>query len=72
MAPLRTYCSHDIIIVRKLLVLLTDLEHKATLKEYKKTIKFEIELLLTDAKREIANAEDFKKLEKITAISNEI
>lgn len=72
MAPLRTYCSHDIIIVRKLLKLLTDLTHKTILENYKKAIKFEIKLLLKDAEREIANPEDFKKLKGISSIFNEI
>ena len=65
MAPLRIYCAHDIIIVRKLLALLKNLKTKAIKTEYKNSIDSEINLLLTDAKREIANESDIKKLEEL-------
>ncbi|QTD38095.1 DUF2254 domain-containing protein [Polaribacter batillariae] len=67
MAPLRTYCAHDVIIVRKLLALLENLKKKAILNSYKQSIDNEIALLLTDAKREIANESDFKKLKEYTS-----
>ncbi|QOD61242.1 DUF2254 domain-containing protein [Polaribacter haliotis] len=64
MAPLRTYCAHDVIIVRKLLALLENLKKKASLNSYIEAIDNEIDLLLADAKREIANENDFKKLKE--------
>ncbi|TXD51180.1 MULTISPECIES: DUF2254 domain-containing protein [unclassified Polaribacter] len=72
MAALRTYCAHDVLIVKKLLAVLKNLIRKATTESYKKTIKEEIRLLLIDAKREIANAEDFKKVEELSAFAIKI
>ncbi|WP_299060854.1 DUF2254 domain-containing protein [uncultured Polaribacter sp.] len=63
MAPLRTYCSHDIIIVKKLLITLLRTKNKTSIKSYKTILSSEIELLITDAKININNIEDLKKLD---------
>lgn len=63
MAPLRTYCSHDIVIVTKLYKVLNRLKKKSTSKKYNTIIDTEINYLLTDAKTNICNKEDIKRLE---------
>ncbi|WP_375240609.1 DUF2254 domain-containing protein [Polaribacter sp.] len=63
MAPLRTYCSHDIIIVKKLLISLLRTKNKTNIASYKTILSSEIELLITDAKINIKNTEDLKNLE---------
>ena len=63
MASLRAYCSHDVMIVRELLAMLKNATRKAIHNSYKEVIEEEIRLLLMDAKREIANEEDMKKIE---------
>ncbi|QNM86209.1 DUF2254 domain-containing protein [Polaribacter pectinis] len=63
MVSLRTYCSHDFIIVIKLLSVLKRLSKKTTNKSYKKVINFEVNNLLTDSKNKINNSTDLEKVE---------
>ncbi|AUC84164.1 DUF2254 domain-containing protein [Polaribacter sp. ALD11] len=63
MASLRTYCTHDIIIVTKLLTSLNNVKKKSKFEEYTAIIAKETDYLLTDANTNISNKEDLKKLE---------
>lgn len=65
MVALRTYCSHDFIIVSKLLLFLKNLKSKSNFDDYNEAIDKEISYLLTDAKTKIINKEDIKKLKKM-------
>ncbi len=71
MAPLRTYCSHDVIIVTKLLGSLNNIKKKSSFKEYNTIINTEINYLLTDAEKNICNKEDYKRLENYAANLNQ-
>lgn len=70
MAPLRTYCAHDVIIVRKLLAVLKSTKTKTNYEVYNKALNFEIELLMIDAEREIKNENDFKKMQEFVSDSS--
>ncbi|WP_299670113.1 DUF2254 domain-containing protein [uncultured Polaribacter sp.] len=65
MASLRTYCKHDVILVKKMLLFLKDLKKKTTDNEKKKNISKEIENILADAQKSISNKNDLKRLEGI-------
>lgn len=67
MAPIRTYCKHDVTLAQKLLVMLNYLLHQPTYNEdYKTAIHQEIESLLTDAKKAIENERDYENLDLLT------
>lgn len=63
MAPLRTYCKHDVIIVKRLLTMLNHLKNLSTNNIYLKSIDEEIENLKEDALRAITNERDFQYIE---------
>lgn len=68
MASLRTYCSHDIVIVLKLLTCLKNVEKKSKFEEYNTIINTEISNLLADANTNITNIEDLKRLESMNSM----
>lgn len=72
MVSLRTYCSHDFIIVIKLLSVLKRLSKKTTNKSYKKVINFEVNNLLTDSKNNINNNTDLEKIENYALSFKEV
>jgi uncharacterized membrane protein len=62
LAALRTYCKHDVILVKKILYFLKDLKKYST-SEFKNTaINKEIENLLLDANETISNTYDLERL----------
>jgi len=65
MASLRTYCKHDVIIVKKILLFLKDLKTYTSKDDKIKIINKEIENFLADAKIAITNKTDLEKLENI-------
>ena len=62
MASLRTYCKHDVLLVKKLLSLLIKLKNYTKNSEKIDAINTEIENLLEDAKKSITNKNDYQKL----------
>jgi uncharacterized membrane protein len=64
MATYRTYCSHDVIVVQKLLAFLRTLATKVVNATQQETVALEIENLLADAKRNIENHRDIQKTEE--------
>ncbi|TYC17955.1 DUF2254 domain-containing protein [Bizionia gelidisalsuginis] len=58
MASLRTYCKHDVILVKRLLTMLNNLKRLSTVETYTKSITEEIENLKTDASHSIKNERD--------------
>ncbi|MFD2916527.1 DUF2254 domain-containing protein [Psychroserpens luteus] len=67
MAALRTYCSHDIIIVQKLFFMLNFLKDSSDVKLeiYKETIALELENLFEDAANSLKNKADLALLKKM-------
>ena len=63
LVALRTYCKHDVLIIKKLLLMLKHLKEISS-DNYKKSIENEIELLLFDAELTIENKEDLKYLRR--------
>ncbi len=67
MAPIRTYCKHDVTLAQKLLVMLNYLLHQPTYNEdYKAAVKQEIDSLLTDAKNAVDNERDLEVLDSLS------
>jgi len=67
MAPIRTYCKHDVTLAQKLLVMLNYLLHQPTYNEdYKAEVKQEIDSLLTDAKNAVDNERDLEVLDSLS------
>ena len=67
MAPIRTYCKHDVTLVQKLLVMLNYLLHQPTYNDdYKVAVKQEIDSLLSDAKKVITNERDLEVLDALS------
>ena len=65
MASLRTYCKHDVIVVKKMLLFLKDLKTYTSKEDKIEIINKEIENLLVDARIAITNKTDLQKLEDI-------
>ncbi|TXD49395.1 DUF2254 domain-containing protein [Polaribacter sp. IC073] len=63
MAAIRTYCSHDVVIVTKLLTALNNVKKKSEFEKYNAIIDNEIRFLLADANTNISNKDDLNKLE---------
>jgi uncharacterized membrane protein len=64
MATYRTYCTHDVIVVQKLLGFLSALSTKVVNSEQQEVIALEIKNLLADAKESIGNTRDLQKMNR--------
>ncbi len=66
LAPFRAYCSHDIIIVRKLLRMCEYLlQQKCINASYKNTVKQQAQHIIKDAQNKLINSEDIKQIEQL-------
>ena len=64
LAPFRAYCSHDIIIVTKLLRMCDYLlQQECANKQYKKALKNEAHNIIDDAKKKLDNEDDLNNLQ---------
>ncbi|GAA4646629.1 hypothetical protein GCM10023115_45910 [Pontixanthobacter gangjinensis] len=71
MAPIRTYCKNDIILVQKLLLMFYYLEkQESDNTNYCKYLRKEAESLMKDAKASIENEEDIEKATELAARFN--
>ncbi len=71
MASIRTYCKHDIILVKKLLMMFYYLEKQQSNEySYSRNLRNEAENLLRDAKESIKNEDDIKTATNLAAKFN--
>jgi uncharacterized membrane protein len=71
MASIRTYCKHDIILVKKLLLMFYYLQKQDSKNaDYCKHLKFETQKLLNDAREAIKNKDDIETANNLAANFN--